>query len=74
MTIALSAGGRCAATWSELKPLHEMPIMPTFPVHHGCAAIHAMTSHASRLLLREVLVLEDAVRLAGAALSTRMHA
>ena len=47
MTIAPSAGGRFAATWSELNPLHEMPIMPTFPVHHDCSAIHAMTSHAS---------------------------
>ena len=47
MTIAPSAGGRLAATWSELNPLHEMPIIPTLPVHQGCSAIHAIVSHAS---------------------------
>ena len=45
--IALSAGGSSAATWSALKPPQEMPIMPTAPLHHFCAAIHAMISSAS---------------------------
>ena len=36
-----------AATWSALKPPQEMPIMPTAPVHQGCAAIQAMISTAS---------------------------
>jgi len=45
--MALSAGGRRAATWSELKPPQEMPIMPTLPLHHGWAAAQAMTSQAS---------------------------
>ena len=33
--IALSAGGRSAATWRLLKPPQEMPIMPTSPVAPG---------------------------------------
>lgn len=33
--IAFSAGGRRAATCSELKPLQEMPNIPTLPVHHA---------------------------------------
>src|SRR6185312_2143789 len=45
--MALRAGGRWAATWSALNPLHEIPIMPTLPVHQGWAAIQAMISHAS---------------------------
>ena len=45
--IAASSGGRRAATCSELNPPQEMPIIPTFPEHHGCAAIQARTSSAS---------------------------
>ncbi len=45
--IAPSAGGRSAATWSALKPPHEMPVIPTAPEHHGCAASQAITSSAS---------------------------
>ena len=45
--IALSAGGRRAATWRLLKPPQEMPVMPTAPVHHGCCAIQAMASQMS---------------------------
>ena len=45
--IAFSAGGRSAATWSELNPPHEMPVMPTDPLHQGCAAIQAMTETPS---------------------------
>ena len=67
MTIAFSAGGRRAATCRPLKPPHEMPIMPTAPVHQGCAASQAITSHASSLLLRQVFVVEHAVGLAAAA-------
>ena len=33
--IARSAGGLSAATCRLLKPLHEMPIIPTAPLHHG---------------------------------------
>ncbi len=47
MTIARSAGGRWAATCRELNPLHEIPTIPTAPVHHGWAAIQAITSQAS---------------------------
>ena len=52
---AFSAGGRRAATCSPLKPPHEMPNMPTAPVHQGCAASHAITSTRVELLLRQVL-------------------
>jgi hypothetical protein len=45
--IALSSGGRSAATCRALNPLQEMPIIPTAPVHHGCAAIQRRTSDAS---------------------------
>ena len=45
--MAFSAGGRRAATCSALNPPHEMPIMPTAPLHQGCAASQAMTSSAS---------------------------
>ena len=45
--IAFSAGGRSAATWSALKPPQEIPVMPTAPVHQGCAASQAITSTAS---------------------------
>ena len=33
--IAFKAGGRSAAICRLLKPLHEIPVMPTAPVHHG---------------------------------------
>ena len=46
--IAFSAGGRSHATCSELKPEYDVPYMPTAPVHHGCSASQAMTSHRSR--------------------------
>ncbi len=46
--MAFSAGGRRSATWIALNPPHEMPHMPTAPVHHGWAASQAMTSSASR--------------------------
>ncbi len=45
--IAFSAGGRRAATCSPLKPPQLIPIMPTAPVHQGCAASQAITSSAS---------------------------
>jgi len=47
LMIALSACGRCAATWRLLNPPHEMPIMPTLPSHHGCSASHSITWQAS---------------------------
>ena len=47
--IAASSGGLRAATCSALNPPQEMPIIPTFPEHQGWAAIHAMTSSASRV-------------------------
>ena len=46
-TIALSAGGRSIATWIELNPPHDVPYIPTFPVHQSCAASHVMTSQTS---------------------------
>ena len=45
--MAFSAGGRWLATCSALKPPQEMPIMPTLPLHQGCAASQAITSTAS---------------------------
>ncbi len=44
---ARSAGGASAATCNELKPPHEIPIMPTRPLHHGCSASQAISSTAS---------------------------
>src|SRR5919108_309288 len=44
---ACSAGGRRAATCRPLNPPHEIPIIPTAPLHHGCSASQAMTSSAS---------------------------
>jgi hypothetical protein len=38
---------RSAATCSALKPPHEMPIMPTLPVHQGWLASQAMTAAPS---------------------------
>ena len=46
---AFSAGGRRDATWSALKPPHEIPNIPTAPVHQGCSASHAITSSASSI-------------------------
>src|SRR5215468_1881089 len=48
--IALRAGGGGwrVAIWIELNPPHEIPHMPTAPVHHGCSASHAITASASR--------------------------
>jgi hypothetical protein len=42
--IALSAGGCSAATCSELKPLYDVPNIPTLPLDHGCSASHAIVS------------------------------
>ena len=47
MTIAPSSGGRRAATWRALNPAHELPIMPTFPEHHGWRASQAIAATAS---------------------------
>ena len=47
VTIALSAGGRRAAICSPFKPPQEIPIIPTTPLHQGCAASHAITSTPS---------------------------
>ena len=45
--MALSAGGCRAATCKALKPPHEMPNMPTAPLHHGWLASQSITSSAS---------------------------
>ena len=45
--MALSAGGRCWATCRLLKPLHEMPVMPTLPLHQSRSASQAMASQMS---------------------------
>lgn len=47
MTIALSGSGARAAIRRELKPPQEMPIMPTLPLHQGCAASQLTTSTPS---------------------------
>ena len=73
--IALSAGGRRAATCRLLKPPQEPPVMPTAPSHQGWAAIQAMTSTRVVLLLRQVLVHDDPVGVAACrAWSTRTPA
>ncbi len=47
VTIAFSCGGFLAATCNELKPPHEIPIMPTLPLLQGCCSIHFITSKQS---------------------------
>ena len=47
MTIAPSAGGRMAATWSELNPLQRDADHPDLAGAPGCSAIHAMVSAAA---------------------------
>ncbi len=42
--IAFRAGGRSAATWSELNPEYEVPYMPTLPFDHSCSASHAIVA------------------------------
>ena len=44
---AFSAGGRRAASCSELKPEYDVPYMPTLPFDHGWSASQAMTSARS---------------------------
>src|SRR3984957_12036778 len=46
--MALSSGGRRAATCKEWIPPQEIPRMPTAPFHQGCRASQAMQSSASR--------------------------
>ena len=72
--IALSAGGRRAATWRLLKPPHEMPIMPTEPVHHGCAAIQAIDLEQSSCSCGWYSSSSTPVGLAEPRKSTRTHA
>ncbi len=67
VTTAFSAGGRRAATCRPLNPPQEMPIIPTSPLHHSCAASQAITSSASSCSCGEVLVVEQPVRVAAAA-------
>lgn len=45
--IALRCSGVCEATCRLLNPLQEMPVMPTFPLHHCWAASHSITSQMS---------------------------
>jgi hypothetical protein len=45
--MAFRAAGRRAAICKALKPPQEIPIIPTRPLHQGCAAIQAMTSWPS---------------------------
>src|SRR5713226_9571160 len=44
---ARTAGGRRAAICRTLNPPQDLPIRPTAPVHHGCAAIQAITAMPS---------------------------
>ena len=37
------AAGASAATWRQLKPPQEIPIIPVAPVHQGCCASHSST-------------------------------
>ena len=65
--MALSEGGRRAATCRLLKPPQEIPNMPVWPVHHGWAASQASTSSGVVLFLGEVLVEQNALGVAAAA-------
>ena len=65
--IAFSAGGRCIATWSELKPPQEMPIIPTLPLHQGCCRDPGDRRDQVGLLRRRVFVVGQALGIAGAA-------
>ena len=44
---AFSAGGFSAATCSALNAPQLLPIIPTAPLHQGCAAAQAITAQAS---------------------------
>ena len=63
-----------AATWSATKPPQEQPIIPTAPVHQGCAAAHSHASHASRCCWGEYSSSRTPSELPLPRLSTRMHA
>ena len=65
--IAFSAGGCLAATCSALKPPQEMPIMPTLPLHQGCAGEPG--DHVDRVLqfLLGILVVHQPFGIAVAA-------
>src|SRR5215467_6046348 len=60
--MAFRAGGRRAATCSPLNPPQEIPIIPTAPLHQGCAASQAINS--TPLFLLGVLVEQQARRFA----------
>ena len=64
---AFSAGGRSAASCSELKPEYDVPYMPTAPVHQAWFASHCDHLAQVALLLLRVLVGGQAVGRAGAA-------
>ena len=67
MTIAFSAGGRRAATWSALKPPQLMPIMPTAPRAPGLRGEPGDHLERVVLLLLGVLVRHQPVGIAVAA-------
>ena len=62
-----SAGGLRAAACSAANPPHETPIMPTAPVHHGCAASQPITASTSSCSCDGVLVVDQPVGVAAAA-------
>ena len=64
---AFSSGGRRAAICRPLKPPHEMPMMPTAPVRPGLRRDPVQHLQRVVLLLLQVLALEHALRIAGAA-------
>ena len=47
------AGGLRIARWMELKPAHDSPCMPTFPVDQGCLDNQSMISRPSRSSVSE---------------------
>ena len=55
-----------AAACNAAKPPHETPIMPTGPLHHDCAAIHAIAATPSwvpgRVLVREAVGITGAAQ------------
>ena len=67
VTTAFSARGRRAATWRPLNPPHQMPNIPTSPAAPRLGG--EPRDHLQRVLLflRQVLVVEQAVRVAAPA-------
>ena len=65
--MALRAGGLRIAMWMALKPLQEMPNIPTLPFENGCFDSQSITWSPSRCRSRWAVGNERAFAVAGAA-------